>query len=205
LLPGELAQAHCRFAEALEAAPSLSPDGAAAVQVAQHWLGARDVERAMTAAWRAAAGAGASFAYAEQLMMAEQVLQLWDQVPDPGRQTGADHIGVLVLAADAARWAGQPDRGLALVEAALAEAGGAEDAEQRASLLPRRAGLRRELLLPGQLDDLEAALRLARAPTRVRARAIAQLCWALRREDRHGEAERFAAELRDLAGRLGDE
>jgi ATP/maltotriose-dependent transcriptional regulator MalT len=205
LLPGERAQAHRRFAETLEADPSLSLEGSAAVQVARHWLGARNVERAMIAAWQAAAGAGASFAYAEQLMMAEQVLQLWDQVPDPGRQTGTDRIGVLILAADAARWAGQPDRGLALVEAALAEAGEAEDAEQRASLLRRRAGLRRELLLPGQLDDLEAALRLARAPTRVRAQAMAQLCWALRREDRHGEAEQFAGELRDLTDRLGDE
>src|SRR5262249_39768783 len=100
LLPGERAQAHRRVAETLGAAPSLGLEGSAAVQVARHWLGARNVERAMIAAWRAAAGAGASFAYAEQLMMAEQVLQLWDQVPDPGRQTGADHIGVLVLAAD---------------------------------------------------------------------------------------------------------
>jgi hypothetical protein len=123
LLPGERAQAHRRFAEALESAPSLSPDGAAAVQMAQHWLGARDVERALTAAWRAAAGAGASFTYAEQLLMGEQVLALWDQVPDPARQTGTDHLSVLMVAADAARWAGEPERGLALVEAALAEAG----------------------------------------------------------------------------------
>jgi len=208
LLPGELAQAHHRFAEALEAAPSLSPDGAAAVQVAQHWLGARDVERAMTAAWRAAADAGASFAYAEQLMMTEQVLRLWDQVPDPARHTGSDHVSVLMVAADAAHWAGEPERGLALVEAALAEAGGAGGAGgagKQASLLLRRAGLRRELLLPGQLDDLWTAVRLAGGPTRVRAHVIAQLCWALRREDRHAEAEQFAKELQPLAGQLGDD
>ena len=108
LLPGERAQAHRRFAETLEADPSLSLEGSAAAQVARHWLGARNVERAMTAAWRAAAGAGASFAYAEQLMMADQVLQLWDQVPDPAERTGADHVSVLMLAADAARWAGEP-------------------------------------------------------------------------------------------------
>ena len=205
LLPGELAQAHCRFAEALEAAPSLSRDRAAAVQVAQHWLGARDVERAMSAAWRAAAGAGASFAYAEQLMMTEQVLQLWDQVPDPARQTGTDHLSVLMVAADAAHWAGEAERGLALVEAALAKTSEAGDADKRASLLLRRAGLRRELLLPGQLDDLRAALRLAGGPTRVRARVIAQLCWALRREDRHSEADRLTTELQALADQLGDD
>jgi tetratricopeptide (TPR) repeat protein len=205
LLPGERAQAHRRFAEALETAPALSPQGTAPVEVARHWLGARDMERALTAAWRAAAGAGASFAYAEQLMMAEQVLALWEQLPDPAQRTGTDHLSVLTLAADAARWAGQPERGLALVEAALAEAGQAGDPERRASLLRRRAGLRRELLLPGQLDDLQAALRLTGAASPVRAQVLAQLCWALRREDRHQEAEAFAAELPDLAGQLGGE
>jgi ATP/maltotriose-dependent transcriptional regulator MalT len=203
LLPGERAQAHRRFAETLESAPSPSPDGAVQVQVARHWLGARNVERALTTAWRAADRAGASFAYAEQLMMAEQVLALWEQVPDAAERTGTDHLSVLTLAADAARWAGQPERGLTLAEAALADAGAAGDRERRASLLRRRAGLRRELLLPGQLDDLRDALRLVDAATPVRAQVLAQLCWALRREDRHQEAEAFAAELRGLAGQLG--
>jgi hypothetical protein len=204
LLAGERAQAHRRFAEALEADPSLSLEGSAAVQVARHWLGAREIERAMIAAWRAAAGAGASFGYAEQLMMAEQVLQLWDQVPDPAGQTGTDRIGVLMLATDAARWSGQPGRGLALVEAALANLEEAGDPERLAAALRRRAGLRRELLLPGQIDDLQMALRLASAPARLRAQIIAQLGWALRREDRHPEAEQVAGELRVLAAQLGD-
>jgi DNA-binding CsgD family transcriptional regulator len=205
LLPGERAQAHRRFAEALEAAPSLGSEGTVTVQVARHWLGAGEVERALTAAWRAVAQAGASLAYAEQLIMAEQVLQLWDQVPEPARPGGVDHIGVLMLAADAARWAGEPERGLALVEAAVTELGKTGDQERLASALRRRAGERRELLVPGQLDDLQAALRLATAPTRERAQVIADLCWALRREDRHGEAEELAGELRDLAGQLGDQ
>ena len=204
LLPGERAQAHRRFAETLAADPSLSPDGTAAAQVARHWLGARDIERAMTAAWRAAASAGASFAYAEQLMMAEQVLQLWDQVPDPERHTGTGHLGVLMLAADAACWAGEPERGLALVEAALAEAGGEADAGQRASLLRRRAGLLQELLRPGQIADLRAALALAPAATPARSAILAQLCWAFMRQDQYGEAAKLAAELRDLAGQLGE-
>ena len=205
LLPRERAQAHRRFAEALEATPALSPEAIHAVQVARHWMGARDTERAMTAAWQAAADAGAFFAYAEQLTMAEQVLQLWDQLPDPAQQVGADHVSVLMLAADAARWAGEPERGLSLVETALAELEAAGGSEQLASALRRRAGLRRELLLPGQIEDLQAALRLARAATRVRAQIIAQLCWALRREDRHQEAEQFARELQDLVGQAGDQ
>ena len=205
LLPGERAQAHRRFAETLEAVPSSLSSEGGAVQVARHWRGGREVERALIAAWRAAAGAGAAFAYAEQLMMLEQVLELWDQVPDPARHAGADHISVLEFAADAARWAGEPERGLALVEAALAELGEAGDAQQRASLLWRRAGLLQDLLMPGQVDDLHAALTLASASTQVRAQILAQLCWALMREDRCRESERLAEELRDLARRLGDE
>jgi DNA-binding CsgD family transcriptional regulator len=47
LLPGERAAAHCRFAEALEAARSFSTEGSVAVQLALHWRGARDHERAL--------------------------------------------------------------------------------------------------------------------------------------------------------------
>jgi tetratricopeptide (TPR) repeat protein len=212
LLPGERAKAHRRFAEALEAAPLLSPEGPAVVQVARHWLGAREIERAMTVAWQAGADEGGPVAYAQRLEMLDQVLRLWDQVPDAPAQVGTDHVGVLELAADTARWAGEPELGLDLVNEALAElekAGDAElkragNAERLAASLQRRAGLRRELLMTGQLDDLRAALALASGPTRVRARIIANLCWALRREDRDREAEQFAGELSVLVTQIGD-
>jgi hypothetical protein len=61
------------------------------------------------------------------------------------------------------------------------------------------------LLLPGQLDDLHAALGLARAPSLVRAQILARLCWALKREDRYAESEGMALDLRALAEQLGDE
>ena len=204
LLPGERAQAHRRFAVALEADPSLSPGGIAVVQVARHWLGARDLERAMAGACRAAASAAASFAYAEQLLMLEQALQLWDKVTEPARLCGTDHVSVLTHAADAARWAGEPERGLALAEAALTEAGETGGPELRADLLRRRAGLLQDLLRPEQVAGLRAALALARDPSPVRAAILAQLCWAVMREDRDDEAAALARELRDLAGKLGD-
>jgi len=137
--------------------------------------------------------------------MLEQVLQLWDRVPEPARPAGLDHVGVLELAADAARWAGEPERGLALAETAIAELDAVDDAERMALMLRGRAGLRQELLLPGQLDDLHAALRLASAPSLVRAQVLARLCWALKREDRCAESEQMAVDLRALAGQLGDE
>ena len=204
LLPGERAKAHRRFAEALETAPLLSPEGPAVVQVARHWLGAREIERAMTVAWQAGADDGGPVAYAQRLEMLDQVLRLWDQVPDPPAQVGTDHIGVLELAAETARWAGEPDLGLALVDEALAELEKTGEAERLAASLLLRACLRRELLMPGQLDDLRAALTLASAPTRLRAQVIAHLCWALRREDRHREAGQLAGELSVLVTQLGD-
>ena len=130
---------------------------------------------------------------------------MWDRVPEPARPAGLDHVGVLELAADAARWAGEPERGLALAETAIADLDAVDDAERMALMLRRRAGLRQELLLPGQLDDLQAALRLASAPSLVRAQVLARLCWALKREDRYAESEQMAVNLRALAEQLDDE
>jgi hypothetical protein len=57
-------------------------------QRARHWLGAGAAGRAMAPSWRAAVTAETSVAWAEQLTMLEQVLQLWDRVPDPVVSTG---------------------------------------------------------------------------------------------------------------------
>ena len=59
------------------------------VQLALHWHGAGEHERALRAAWAAAAEAGAAFAYAEQLQMLELVLDLWERVPGRGRAQSA--------------------------------------------------------------------------------------------------------------------
>jgi DNA-binding CsgD family transcriptional regulator len=205
LLPGERAVAHRGFAVAIDATPPARRGSATAVQLALHWRGAHEDERGLTAAWQAAADAGAAFGYEQRLQMLDQVRELWASVPDAVSSTGTDYVGVLELAADTARWAGEPERGLTLVAEALAELGEKEDPERRAAALSRRAGLRRELLLPGQLDDLREALPLAHGTTAVRARIIAQYSWALRRADRNGAAEPYAQELSALASQLGDE
>jgi DNA-binding CsgD family transcriptional regulator/tetratricopeptide (TPR) repeat protein len=205
LLPGERAGAARAFAEALEANPALSPEGMVSVQLALHWRGAHEHERALRAAWAAAADAAAGFAFAVQLQMLEQVLELWDGVPGAAALTGADRGGVIAAAADAARWAGEPERGLTHVEAALGELGEAGDAGRRASLLLRRAMMRQQVLLPGPVDDLQAALRLARAPNRLRAEILGHLSRTLLLEDRREEAKRTAEEMLALAQRLGDQ
>ena len=205
LLPGERAWAHRTFAARLEADPALSLEYLAPVQVALHWRGAGEHERALRAAWAAAAAAASGLAYAEQLQMLELVLELWNRVPDAARFTGTDRAQVIEVAAEAARLAGEPERGLALLEEALSELDAARDPERVASLLRLRAGLRRQLLLPGDVDGLRAALRLASAPTRVRAQILGQLSGALRVRYEYPEAERLAEQMQALAARLGDE
>ena len=112
----------------------------------------------------------------------------------------------MVEAAAGAAWlAGEPERGLVLVETAIGGLDQARDAERVASLLRLRAALRTQLLLPGQLDDLQAALRLAARPTRVRAQVLAELVGQLWLRDRDEEARPLAEELQALAERLGDE
>ena len=205
LLPGDRAVAHRGFATALAATPPDQRDAIAGVQLALHWRGANENKCALSAAWQAAADAGAAFGYAQRLQMLDQVRELWPSVPDAASSTGTDYVGILELAADTARWAGEPERGLALVADALAKLDETDDPERRAVALFRRADLRRELLEPGQLVDLREALRLASEPTPVRARILAYYCWALRREDRNAEAERYITELSALASQLGDE
>ena len=85
--------------------------------MALHWRGAGEHERALRAAWAAAAAAGAAFAYSEQLQMLELVLELWPRVPGAGHGD-IDPAVVAEEAADAARLAGEPERGLPLVQAA---------------------------------------------------------------------------------------
>jgi DNA-binding CsgD family transcriptional regulator/tetratricopeptide (TPR) repeat protein len=205
MLPGERARAERAFAEALEADPALGGDGGVQVRLALHWRAANEHERALRAAWYAAADAETRFAFAEQLQMLEQVLALWDRVPAAAEHTGTDRADVTELAADAARLAGEPERGLTLVEAALGDLGEAGDPGRRASLLLRRAMLRQQGLHSGSIDDMRAALRLARDPDRLRAEILGQLSRALSLRGHDEEAKQAAEEMLALAGRLGDE
>jgi DNA-binding CsgD family transcriptional regulator/tetratricopeptide (TPR) repeat protein len=205
LLPGERAGIHRAFAEALQGDPSLSLDQLPSVAEALHWRGAGQHRRALRAAWAAAAAAGAVFAYAEQLQMLELVLELWEGTPDAAGDVATDRVRVMEIAAEAARLAGEPERGLTLLEAGLGELDTVRDPERAASLMRLRIALRQQLLLPGDVDDLRTALQLASAPTPVRARILGQLSGALRNRDEYAQAERFAREMQALAARLSDE
>ena len=201
LLPGERRDLHRRYAETLQADSSLDPETWISAAIAVHRHAAGEARAALEAAWGAAGEAVQRLAYAEQLRMLELVLARWRTVPEATTLTGVDRDQVLDLAIDAACWAVESERGLELVEEALRTATG----ERVAALLLQRASMRRQLLQPGELDDLRTALGIATAPGRLRAEALGQLARMLILADRYDEAAPLVHELGELAARVGDE
>ena len=171
----------------------------------RHWRFAGEHERSLIAAWRGAGEAGSAWSYAEQLEMLELILELWPHLPDAGKVIGTTHLDVLEQAADAACWAAQPGRGMKLVEVALSKARELDDLDRVARLLLQRAPMRHQQVIPGQMDDLEAALRLSTRSPVLRIECLGQLCRAFLMQDRIEDAELQARELAELASVTGDE
>jgi DNA-binding NarL/FixJ family response regulator len=163
LLPGEHGRLHSRFAEAIDADPSLVPPGRAAIEMAHHWHSAHDSVWALIGAWQAAAQAGRAVAPAERLSLLARVLELWDQVPDAAERIGADHARVLEEATCAAADAGEFERGIALASSALKELDPAAEPVRVAQLLETRGHFKKDLGRKEFLDDFSAALRVAPA------------------------------------------
>jgi AAA ATPase-like protein len=177
LLPGERAQVHRRFAEAIGAEPALVPPGRAPGEQSWHWYAAHDMTRALASAWEAAGQAARALAYAEQLVMLSRVLELWEQVQGAAERIGADHAAVLEAAAGAAELAGEDDRGLMLAQAALAEIDAGAEPVRAALVLVTLGHLEYHLGRAGYAEDLREALRLVPAdpPSPARARALEML------------------------------
>jgi predicted ATPase/DNA-binding CsgD family transcriptional regulator len=158
LLPGEHGRLHGRFADAIDADPGLVPPGRAAIEMAHHWHSAHDSEWALIGAWRAAAQAGRAVAPAERLALLARVLELWDQVPDAAGRIGADHVQVLEEAVEAARDAGELERGTALATSALRELDEADEPTRVARLLASRGHFRMRLGRKDYNEDMLKAL-----------------------------------------------
>lgn len=141
LLPGERIELHRRYAETLDAHPEFASSGAAAVEVAHHWYAAQEQERAFCASLRAGDAAVTAYAHGEALLMFERALELWHRVPDPTDLSGGDHAELLSRAASAARDAGEVERSLSLLKAAVAEPGVASDPLRLGELMWQQAPL----------------------------------------------------------------
>ncbi|MBM7171184.1 AAA family ATPase [Streptomyces sp. G44] len=86
LLPGERSRINRRFAEALEADPSLVSADQRAARLATYWYHAHDAAKALPAVLCASVEARRRHAYAEQLRLLERAMELWDDAPDAVRE-----------------------------------------------------------------------------------------------------------------------
>ncbi len=207
LLPGERAQLHRLYAEAIEGNTELSDPGLDAISMlAHHWLAAHDLPRALSASVRAGRVAADAYAPSAARRHYELALELWTQVPDADQRAGIQHPELLDAAADAAWRAGSVDRALALVDEALEEVGYGGTLEQRALLLARRASILRELSRDDEgIAVLEQAVGLLPPdlPSRAGARVLGQLAAAMLRVDQMQRAGELGARAMTAAEAVG--
>lgn len=206
MLPGERVRLHTAYGTALSSDPTLlGEDGNVAATLAHHWYAALDLPRALTASLQAGRWAAAAFAPAEALRHLERALQIWARVPDAVERTGVDWIALNILAADAAFGAGEPSRGLSMLDQVLAQAGPL-NLQSRAEVVERRAfmlrALGRDSEAAGQLQEALAMLPDA-AATRVRAVVLASLANSRMRTDDMEGAASMAREAVAAAAEVG--
>ncbi|WP_159798772.1 ATP-binding protein [Puerhibacterium puerhi] len=118
LLPGERRRLHTAYARALEARPATL---ARLAEIADHWWGARVLDRALAAAVAGHAAAEADAATQSALTLGERALELWDLVPDAEAVAGIPHHELLRRLADTLHASTHLHRALAVAREALAE------------------------------------------------------------------------------------
>jgi ATP/maltotriose-dependent transcriptional regulator MalT len=174
LLPGQHARFHARFAMILEEHPELMSAEAAPMEIAHHWNAAHEVNKAFRWALTAA-GSGAA-AFHEALKLYERALELWDQVDDPESVAGS-HASLLMRAAHTAEDAGEIERSLSLVNAALEELDPGHDRQERVEALLVKSRTKASLMTVGGVEPLREALELLPedADPKLRARVVEML------------------------------
>lgn len=85
LLPGERSRFNRRYAEALEADPTLVPADERTTRLASYWYHAHDAAKALPAVLDASVEARRRHAHSEQLRLLERAMELWDVAPDAVR------------------------------------------------------------------------------------------------------------------------
>jgi DNA-binding CsgD family transcriptional regulator/tetratricopeptide (TPR) repeat protein len=174
LLPGQHARLHARFAAILEEHPELLSTDAVSSEIAHHWNAAHEVNKAFR--WSLTAASSGSAAFHEALKLFERALELWDQVDDPESVAGP-HAGLLMRAAQTAEDAGEMERALGLVNAALAELDAEKNPRERIEALVLQARTKSDLLMSGGVEALLEALQILPedADATLRARVLEML------------------------------
>ncbi|WP_275002183.1 helix-turn-helix transcriptional regulator [Promicromonospora iranensis] len=179
LLPGERSAVHRAYLAVIEQdGPDGMPIGSAAER-AHHAFEGHDLPAALTASRDAALRARRLLAPEEELKHWEQVLALWESVPDAEERIGSDRVTVALSAGEAAARAGDPVRAVKLTRRAV---DGVSDPVRRAGmqhvLVHRYLDLPTWDETPGQVEaaiaDLRAALEILpeRSPERIWTNAL---------------------------------
>ncbi len=205
LLPGERARFHARYAEAYERAAAAGTRRLAA-EISYHWLGAHDHARASPATMQAMREARAAAAYATAAQLGERALSLWDVVPDPVGAAGMGKLELMGRTASHLRNAGEGERSLALVKAALAEC--PVDDPQYPRLLRDKGLYLANVGRPGSIEVLEEALAALDArgdtgPSDLRATTLTALAGRLMIDGRLDDAVEFADRALEVADAIG--
>ncbi|MFG2353549.1 AAA family ATPase [Streptomyces sp. NPDC048521] len=139
LLPGERSRLNRRYAEALEADPTLVAADARVMRLASYWYHAHDAAKALPAVLDASVVARRRHAYTEQLRLLERAMELWDGVAEEVRSAlrpldyaegyppcGCDpattplrYLDLMAEAAVAGRFGGERERALKITKRAL--------------------------------------------------------------------------------------
>ncbi|WP_367320646.1 AAA family ATPase [Streptomyces sp. HUAS ZL42] len=139
LLPGERSRLNRRYAEALEADPTLVPADERVMRLASYWYHAHDAAKALPAVLAASAAARRRHAYSEQLRLLERAMELWDSTPEELRAqlrpvdytevyapcgcepetTPLHYLDLMAEAAVAGRLCGERERALKITKRAL--------------------------------------------------------------------------------------
>ncbi len=207
MLPGERVLLHAAYGAALAADPALlGDDGGVAATLAHHWYAAQDLPRALAASVRAGRQAASAYASAEAGSHLERAMQIWSRVPDAEEVAGLDWIQLTLLSAEAAWAAGDPGRGLSIVDRALAAVPTGAEPVQRARIIERRAFMLRALGREEEAaTELREALTLlpAEPATVTRAVVLASLATSIRWVGRPEEACAVATEAARTAATVG--
>ncbi|WP_394553896.1 AAA family ATPase [Agromyces sp. MMS24-JH15] len=198
LLPGERARFHARYAEAYERSAGRRR---VAAEISFHWLGAHDAVRAYPATIQAMREARASAAFATAAQLGERALSLWDVVPDAEALGGMGKVELMGRTGAYLRNAGESERALALVKAALAEC--PADDPQVARLLRDQAFVLANLARPGAVALLRRSLELLPEDALLqRATVLTGLAGRLMIDGAGEESIRVADEAAAVADRI---
>lgn len=202
LLPGERSRLNRRYAEALEAHPTLVPADERVMRLASYWYHAHEPAKALPAVLDASVAARSRSAYSEQLRLLERAMDLWETAPEDVRSQlrpvdyteayppcGCDpattplrYLDLMAEAAVAGRFCGERERALKITKRALRLLADENDPQRSAWFWVQRSRLVRSLGRGSGREELARAQDLVRGlpPSEVHAQVLTRVAnWSM--------------------------